>query len=366
MDQESVRKAVDAWASSARFRITGLGSGMDIDRLDDGAAFVSTVEAEFMTRTVKQRKAPYGGERISDGERQDPSTIQVTGHKFFENERFEFVVPGSEVVKNCGGCGGRGEVRCRRCGGDAQVSCPRCSLGTCSTCYGSGKTNCLSCGGRGYKYVTVTTSSGGTAQGEERCWSCASGKVTCNGCSGSGRCSNCGGKGKLPCTDCRNGYVQCVDCDGRGRHKWYELLVVDFKTVSAAAIASALDLPEKKVRGAVGKTLFDSVVTSAPARLPVPADIEKQVASAIEGLRAPSKESKRERLRINVQEIPVTRCLYKWNGSAPKKLWVYGVSKAVFAPQAPLDMKLVLLVGGGAALVVLVAVALVASFFGGK
>lgn len=83
--------------------------------------------------------------------------------------------------------------QCGRCGGSGNVSCDSCS--------GKGKKFCYSCSGSGQiqRQRQVSYSSGGATQYRTEHYS-----DTCHSCGGRGRqvCSACGGSGKSCCSDC--------------------------------------------------------------------------------------------------------------------------------------------------------------------
>ncbi|EKY3231939.1 hypothetical protein SMY33_000857 [Cronobacter malonaticus] len=87
------------------------------------------------------------------------------------------------LTENCNNCHGRGSVNCGQC-------------------HGSGKTSCCSCGGSGQvlrhrSYYDHYSKQNRTESYYESCSSCYGGRVTCNGCGGSGnkQCSPCSGTG---------------------------------------------------------------------------------------------------------------------------------------------------------------------------
>ncbi|ELY4601298.1 hypothetical protein SM003_003974 [Cronobacter malonaticus] len=87
------------------------------------------------------------------------------------------------LTENCSNCHGSGSVNCGQC-------------------HGSGKTSCCSCGGSGQvlrhrSYYDHYSKQNRTESYYESCSSCYGGRVTCNGCGGSGnkQCSPCSGTG---------------------------------------------------------------------------------------------------------------------------------------------------------------------------
>ncbi|EPT7001546.1 DnaJ-like cysteine-rich domain-containing protein [Cronobacter malonaticus] len=87
------------------------------------------------------------------------------------------------LTENCNNCHGSGSVNCGQC-------------------HGSGKTSCCSCGGSGQvlrhrSYYDHYSKQNRTESYYESCSSCYGGRVTCNGCGGSGnkQCSPCSGTG---------------------------------------------------------------------------------------------------------------------------------------------------------------------------
>ena len=100
-------------------------------------------------------------------------------------------------------------IKCGICGG----------IGTCSQCSGSG--NCKSCFGKGAKLCSCR---GG------KCSTCGGhGKIpymiapyrerTCQSCHGSGICPSCSGTKYYPCTMC-NKTGKCTSCHGSGDCKY--------------------------------------------------------------------------------------------------------------------------------------------------
>jgi hypothetical protein len=130
------------------------------------------------------------------------------------NDCYEESSPAGYIY-TCGGCSGKGQVRCTSCGGSREVRC--------FSCGGSGKASCSGCGGRGSNQKTRWTDRqvynptdnrtytqsymesyeescfSCSGSGKQVCYSCHGGWVTCSLCSGTGSisCSSCHGSGRL-------------------------------------------------------------------------------------------------------------------------------------------------------------------------
>lgn len=120
---------------------------------------------------------------------------------------------------NCETCNGAGDVSCSSCSGAGKTTCHACQGSgevKCSQCGGTGATRCSSCGGSGQTSEQVAVRKANYADNREwteyethwkPCWSC-SGR-------GSQPCS-CG-NGRRMCHSCTNGKVTCIGCSGSGR-----------------------------------------------------------------------------------------------------------------------------------------------------
>ncbi len=157
----------------------------------------------------------------------------------------DYLLLGDEwnVVRTCGGCGGKGQVNCNNCGATGKINC--------SYCFGAGEKNCASCYGRGYTERTETYYSNGqnqTRQIRTNC-SCGNGKIRCTSCSGGKvTCTGCGGK-KL---------VTCGSCSGCGRIMYDQQLTTYWKEETVTSAFPKMNIYEI----AEGASEFDFVTTT--------------------------------------------------------------------------------------------------------
>lgn len=158
----------------------------------------------------------------------------------------------------CGGCSGKGRVKCYTCYGSCKETCWKCNGGLYVTCDGygcmGGRVNCIYCSGTGqvskletyqesfwngsyteYRTVSRTVYVSCTAYG------CMYGKTQCTTCSGTAqiRCSICSATGEITCRTCSGiGSLICSTCDGSkeaGTAAWVDVNVTPSYT---------LDLPD--------------------------------------------------------------------------------------------------------------------------
>lgn len=196
---------------------------------------------------------------------------------------------------DCSDCHGQGSTTCHDCGGSGQ--CRRChGSGSiiCQQCGGSGfiyindkRYKCKRCNGKGWQRCPDCTSTGskigrglvaiatigelditGSGRGSGKCSTCGgSGRLKCDTCDGSGKCTNCHGSGLVTCEHC-DGTGDCPNCDGTGKvtctrcegSGWYQT----FSTYSTVCYALnykyySSDLLAEGLKLATGASVYSGI-----------------------------------------------------------------------------------------------------------
>jgi len=208
------------FGSSAKSGSGGLPSG--VVQVDDAHALAHESQAQLAT---SQASAPGRVAAWAQQHGENPAQRPAVNDVFTP-------MPPLGFVKSCATCAGNGEVTCGGCNGARALTCSGCggsgSL-VCNRCGGGGRQTCSTCGGAGYRVYdrqksyhdsASNSTQYRTVQDRQTC-SCSGGRVTCNGCGGSGRntCASCGGNGKVNCSQCAGrGVETCRACEGKGKH----------------------------------------------------------------------------------------------------------------------------------------------------
>lgn len=241
-----LKQAIAAWVKrTPHHSHPTLADEMQIDHVVYRPCYGLRYTTQVDRRTLEARKKPYEGEALPRRRYNHMGEINAWDHEGcmcddFEEGQGTFVIDGSQQVKTCYSCGGKGRHTCGKCGGKGRITCPSCGgrkSSKCSTCGGRGRERrtCSNCGGTGTYFNHSTNSRqtcshcGGSGEKIQKCSSCGgSGKRICSTCSGTGEvgCSNCSGKG----------YITCETCEGKGRLLHYvemeQTVEVDYRRIT--------------------------------------------------------------------------------------------------------------------------------------
>jgi hypothetical protein len=193
--------------------------------------------------------------------------------------------------------------------------------------------------------------------------------VRCEGCKGTGRvdCPNCKGLG---CATCQSqGWLDHTDCDGKGYFRQFRTITSEFTCSAVNDRLVSAALPEKLVREAGTEVLSDRWRKGGGF---LPDDLSSEMMPCLEDLWKQSlpKDSSSTRIlfqRYRIERLKGYEVLYQMpDSTAPRKLWIVGDKKRVYAPKAPLAWERVLGVAVPSAAVLLVLITSISPFFGGS
>jgi hypothetical protein len=328
LSEDEVREIVNRWGGAGFFRLRNMGDKIFIDEVTRGAAYTVRLQTHYEERRVHRASEPYYGGAV-DNRGRAPGHWQVPVERPgpFEERTERVVVPHTERVEMCDGCGGEGRVACPGCGGQGRVTCP-------------------ACGGMGFieeQVLDPTSPSQGNAgpsiRTVRRGCRCSGGQVVCSGCGG-----NC--------------VVRCSSCAGSGRVKTYDQVVVRFLTATQGEVLDVTPVPDPWLGRLSGEVLVDE---KAP-RLEGCPEVPDAVAQKANELLAASHDfdPKQSRLLLqllHVERLPLHEVKYKYAG-VERQLWICGAEQAVHAPGAPWNRQRLFGVIAGAVAAVALAVAL--------
>jgi hypothetical protein len=330
---DQARDALETWVRSTRWKRRGLSRALVIDAFEHSGAEHVIFQSFVEGRGTVETHEPYRGGDVDGPERgsaPDAWQISVATPAMWSDTRGSYEVPHTAVVRTCHGCGGRGEVRCGTCGGDGRVSC--------SSCGGSGS-------------VTTTTTTTSTDANGNTSSSTYMTTSSCTWCSGSGtvQCSHCSGSGR----------VTCGTCSGACNLKHYRRLDVGFRTHTTEKILEKTDLPDHLVATVTGTLELaeedERIEPKAGGGGPFrgATRVTEEVNAAANELIAAHvfEGQKLHRQKLVVRGVPVHEARYRW-GKKTRRFWVYGLERAIHAPDFPISRHRVASLIGAIALVV--------------
>jgi hypothetical protein len=148
-------------------------------------------------------------------------------------------------------------------------------------------------------------------------------------------CSRCSGRGD----------VTCSTCTGHGRLRHFRRLDVAWRTHTTDRILEKTDLPDHLVRGVAGvlelaeedARIEPKIGGGGPFRGETRVSEEvNAAANALVAEQVFGEGEKLHRQRLVVRGVPVHEASYRW-GKATRRFWVYGLERAVHAPDFPLS-----------------------------
>lgn len=311
-----IREVVNKWSLKGFFRIKGMGNKIEIQHISPFACHVARLKTQYEYRSIKLDYIPYSGGPVDDkGLPPRMWDIKVERPTDFRRAKEKRVIPHTERVERCGGCGGSGRITCSGCGGTSQVSCS-------------------SCGGGGRVWVSKINYDRNVSELVSE---------TCYGCGGSGR---------THCYSCSSGYVTCSQCGGHGRIKIYDLLTVQFDFKELSHVANTTKISDRRISKAVGDVVAD-VRESLIGRCPLRAH---EIEQPVNALLTQANSVKHGESQILFQHLVIRRVntyevSYKYRDKVRRPLWVYG-NEQVYAPSLPLAMGRVAIVVGAVVAVV--------------
>jgi hypothetical protein len=313
---DEAKQIINAWCAHGFFRVKGLADKMFLEELIPHSSYTVRLRSQYDERTVSPATEAYHQGPVDDrGTPPDRWSMEVRYPEDFEKRTEKVRVPHTERVQSCDSCDGRGKVNCSHCQGWGKVMCPLCQ-------------------GKGYRERTemrANPGGGSTTQTVRDNCTCFGGKVNCTFCSGFGK-------------------VKCTSCEGSGRVKHFELLTVEFKPKTLTAVHGAAGVPEELVRQAHGRTLINERAKRIETCGSVTPVVDKEIQNQLnESHNISPRESRLLFQELVVEQVPIQEVVYRYRGSAAKRLWIYGNEQHIHAPKVPRPWLKILGVFGGIA-----------------
>ncbi|XP_067683224.1 protein SSUH2 homolog [Haliotis asinina] len=253
------------------------------------------------TRSTCLRFVPHKDRRPVDGTTQGepPSPWDIPCSPKYLNTRHELrnVVPHTTRVQACDLCAARGSV-------------------PCSVCEGSGYRRCVSCGGLGVSVKEVE-------YGEEE-------EVA------ETACESCGSKCILRCRVCYgSGQETCRTCKGHRAVRTFVELRVNYRCERDSFMENPTPISDDDIYLMEGSEVF--VQDDFPV-IPITSySVESMNNASMSLINKHNSAFLGGKILKQVQSmwvIPVTEVHYRWR-ELPYRLWVYGNSRGVYAPDYP-------------------------------
>ncbi|KAL9153036.1 hypothetical protein ABFS82_10G022600 [Erythranthe guttata] len=274
-----------------------------IRAVEDCNVYVGTLESFVEERETVTEKKPYLSGEV-DGKEKGPELgiweldlrsefpVLFTPHK----ESWT-VIPHSEAVEKCSGCGGKGNIACPTCNADKESGLYKENqMNPCTACYGRG---------------LIAHDDGSDSI-----------------------CKQCNGKGKIPCPTCgSSGLIKCETCRGSGSLLSHKVAVVRWKTFKArkvSATSGAASVPDEVFHRAKGVQLCNTQAQQCSPAFFADSYFLNKFSSEIIAERAPVPPSARvicERHIISV--VPVTRVTMT-NRSRSFSFYIIGTGREVY------------------------------------
>ncbi|TQD77613.1 hypothetical protein C1H46_036822 [Malus baccata] len=202
-----------------------------IEKVEDCNVYVGTLDTFIEERETLRETEPYLGGNV-DGKDKGPelgiweldlkSQFPVL---FIPHHESRAIIPHSESIEKCSGCGGRGGNVCPTCNANQEPGFYKENqMATCSACYGRG---------------LIAHKDGSDSI-----------------------CGSCNGKGKIPCPTCGSrGLIKCLTCQGNGSLLTRNVGLVKWKTLSTrkvSATSGAASVPDEVFHRAKGVQLCNT------------------------------------------------------------------------------------------------------------
>jgi hypothetical protein len=313
------------WGSRGLFRGKNFGTSIHLQSIEPTPCYHFCGCTQYERRSVRRAISPYYGGEIDDTGT-PPSMWDMT----VERPRHEFVntsknipVPHTERLLTCEQCKGNRRIECALCEGSGEEPCRQCH---------GGRISCNGCGGSGsvqgqvtdYVYNPQTNSSDMVTRYVMH---------SCNSCGGYGSfsCNNCNGSGLVVCALCHgDGDLKCETCDEQGKVREYKLLNVVFEYQKNSETIGALEIPDEKLQQVAGVKIFQK---------------EEDTITALDGINDPRLTNHALEFlsqftpsssimlyqELTITKIPVFKVVYKKHFAGKQKvLWIYGNEHQVY------------------------------------
>lgn len=313
---EEAREALEVWVKTTRWKRRGIARALVVDAFEHSGAEHVIFQSFVEGRATFETHAPYRGGDVDGPERgraPEAWDMTVATPAMWNDTRGSYEVPHTAVVRTCHGCSGSGEVRCMTCSGDGRVSCSSCG---------------------GFGSITTTTTSTTTD---------SNGNTSTSTSTSSSMCSSCAGSGKVTCSRCSgSGRVTCTTCFGACNLKHFRQLDVGFRTHTTEKILEKTDLPDHLVATVSGilelaeedERIEPQAGGGGPFRgaTRVSAEVNDAANELIAGHVFEGQRVHRQKLVV--RGVPVHEARYRW-GKKTRRFWVYGIERAIHAPDFP-------------------------------
>ncbi|XP_048433248.1 protein SSUH2 homolog [Pyrus x bretschneideri] len=274
-----------------------------IEKVEDCNLYVGTLDTFIEERETIRETQPYLGGSI-DGKDKGPELgIWALDLKsqfpviFIPHHESRAIIPHSESIEKCSGCGGRGDIVCPKCNANQEPGFYKENqMAQCSACYGRG---------------LIAHKDGSDSI-----------------------CGSCNGKGKIPCASCGSrGLIRCLTCQGSGSLLTHKVAVVKWKTLSTrkvSAASGAASVPDDVFHRAKGVQLCNTQAYPCSSAFFADSFFLNQFSSEVIADRAPVPLTARvisERHTISV--VPVTRVTMA-HRSRLFSFYIIGFSREVY------------------------------------
>ncbi|KAK4418981.1 protein SSUH2 [Sesamum alatum] len=202
-----------------------------IHAVEDCNVYVGTLETFLEERETLTEKEPYLGGEVDEKEKGPALGIWELDLRpefpvlFTPHKESRMVIPHSEVVEKCSGCGGRGTIVCPTCNADQEPGFYKENqMSQCPACYGRG---------------LIAHQDGSDTI-----------------------CQKCNGKGMIPCATCGSrGLIKCETCRGGGSLLTRQVATIRWRTLLArkvSATSGAASVPDEVFHRAKGVQLCNT------------------------------------------------------------------------------------------------------------
>ena len=306
LSDEEIREALTRWSSEGFFRSKNLVGQFESDNVTPCRCYKLLLKTQYEKRDVARRSEKVGNLVLKDVRQARSPNVQVEAPKGFENQTHEFRLQGSERIEPCSECRGKGSKTCPMCHGRGKQSGPPCGF----------------CGGSGWRTQSRSVHKpGGGFRTEMVRVSC-----TCGGFRRTTTCVNCHGTGK----------AICHHCAGSGNVQTYDLLTVLFQCEEVSRLVNTTAVPDELFATLSGDNEINETKTDTVAL----ANVSQEIQQHTKALLAQSqKDANRSILLqcLTIDRVPVFQFEYHVAGAAPKRLWICGKGRRVYAPSARLS-----------------------------
>nr|DAD28390.1 TPA_asm: hypothetical protein HUJ06_029858 [Nelumbo nucifera] len=271
--------------------------------VEDCNVYVGTLETFIEERETMTEKEPYFGGKI-DGKDKEPELgiweLDLRSEfplLFVPQKETRTRIPHSEAIKNCPGCGGRGQYPCPTCNADQEPGF--------------------------YKENQMT-----------QCPACYSRGLIAHRDGSDTICMKCNGKGKLPCVTCGSrGLMKCEACHGGGSLLTRNVAIARWRTLSTrkvSATSGAGSVPDEVFHRARGVELCNTQAYQCTPAFFADSFFLNKFSSDVIADRAPVPPTARvicERHSISV--VPVTRVTMACRNQS-FSFYIIGLSREVY------------------------------------